>query len=52
MSAYELQTALMVTVEFSKIFHTRQGRSWLRHYATSLKVAGSSTDEVDVFQFT
>jgi hypothetical protein len=22
-------------------------RSWLRHYATSRKVAGSSTDEVD-----
>jgi hypothetical protein len=27
---------------------TRQ-RSWLRHYATSRKVAGSSPDEVDFF---
>jgi hypothetical protein len=27
-------------------------RSWLRHYATSRKVAGSSPDEVDYFQFT
>jgi hypothetical protein len=26
--------------------HTRK-RSWLRHYATSQKVAGSSPDEVD-----
>jgi hypothetical protein len=24
-------------------------RSWLRHYATSRKVAGSSPDEVDFF---
>jgi hypothetical protein len=24
-------------------------RSWLRHYATSRKVAGSSPDEVDIF---
>jgi hypothetical protein len=28
-------------------------RSWLRHYATSRKVVGSSPDEVDFFfQFT
>jgi hypothetical protein len=26
-------------------------RSWLRHYATSRKVAGSSPDEVNFFQF-
>jgi hypothetical protein len=26
--------------------------SWLRHYATSRKVVGSSRDEVDFFQFT
>jgi hypothetical protein len=26
--------------------------SWLRHYATSRKVAGSNPDEVDFFQFT
>jgi hypothetical protein len=25
---------------------------WLRHYATSQKVAGLSSDEVDFFQFT
>jgi hypothetical protein len=25
---------------------------WLRHYATSGKVAGSSRDEMDYFQFT
>jgi hypothetical protein len=28
-----------------------QWRSWLRHYATSRKVTGSSPDEVDFFQF-
>jgi hypothetical protein len=28
-------------------FYTK--RSWLRHYATSRKVAGSSPDEVDFF---
>jgi hypothetical protein len=27
-------------------------RSWLRHYATSQKVVGSSPDEVNFFQFT
>jgi hypothetical protein len=27
-------------------------RSWLKHYATSRKVAGSSPDEVDFFHFT
>jgi hypothetical protein len=27
-------------------------RSWLRHYATSWKVAGSSSDEMDFFQLT
>jgi hypothetical protein len=25
---------------------------WLRHYATNRKVAGSSPDEVDLFQLT
>jgi hypothetical protein len=27
-------------------------RSWLRHFATSRKLAGSSPDEVNYFQFT
>jgi hypothetical protein len=31
----------MLTVEFSS--------SWLRHYATNWKVAGSSPDDVDFF---
>jgi hypothetical protein len=34
--------------EFNKTF----GGSWLRHYATSRKVADLNLDEVDFFQLT
>jgi hypothetical protein len=28
-----------------------QSRSWLRHYATNRKAAGSSSDEMDLFNW-
>jgi hypothetical protein len=30
----------------------RRIHNWLRHYATGRKVAGSSPEEVDIFQLT
>jgi hypothetical protein len=35
---------LLITIIWGTRYH-----SWLRHYATSRKVAGSSPDEVDFF---
>jgi hypothetical protein len=37
---------------FYWLLGARSSGSWLRHYARRRKIAGSSPDEVDYFQFT
>jgi hypothetical protein len=42
--------AKLISLGFT--FGSTRYRSWLRHYVTNRKVAGSSPDEVDFFQST
>jgi hypothetical protein len=41
-----------VVLDFPQSLRGTRKRSWLRHYATNRKVAGSSPDEMDFFQLT
>jgi hypothetical protein len=46
--SYDLQFVFQLYL-YTEIVWGTQWRSWLRHYATSRKVAGSSPDDVDFF---
>jgi hypothetical protein len=40
---------VIVVIQKVKFYHFFMKSSWLRHYATSRKVEGSSSNEVDFF---